>query len=160
MSMSHEEFRSRMQDHLSGQMQPGQETLFQEHRECCSACADLLKEERILWDMLGPGDPDSLGTASSVWPEVRHRTFGARGDGAWFFGHGQYSRAGLAAGALAAGLAFGWLLPTWTGPAGTMADGNNSASYEAQSSWLDDSSAYDLAGLWLDMGSAEESDGS
>jgi len=134
MSMNHEEFPSREPENPAA--------------------------EQALWDVLGRADADGLGDGHSVWPEVRRRTFGNQAGSAWFFGHGRFSRTGLAAGALAAGLAFGWLLPSWTGPAGTAASYSGTESYAAQSSWLDDSSADDLAGLWLDMGTEEEGDGS
>ncbi len=160
MSMSHAEFRSRMLEYLSGRMPREQEALFREHERNCADCAARLAEEQTLWDLLGSDDPDSLDVGRSVWPEVRRRTFGAKAESAWFFGQGRFSRLGLAASALAAGLAWGWLLPGWIGSATSVTGYADTDSYEVQSNWLDDSSAYDLAGLWLDMGSEEESDGS
>ncbi|PID78538.1 hypothetical protein CSB20_14635, partial [bacterium DOLZORAL124_64_63] len=121
MSMSHEEFRSRMLEHLSGQLPREQEALFREHERSCADCAARLAEEQALWDLLGPGDPDSLDAGRSIWPEVRRRTFGEKAESAWFFGQGRVSRMGLAAGALAAGLACGWLLPVWIGSATSVA---------------------------------------
>lgn len=156
--MPHEKFRKQIPRYLAGHLSAADAAAFLEHVQGCPDCLGTLAQEKELWDLLAQADADSLGSGSSLWPGIQRRTFRRDEDGSWFFGQGRLSRTGLAAGALAAGLAFGWFMPTWMGNgAGTV---GYTETYTTESSWLDDSSTDDLAGLWLDMGATEESDGS
>ncbi len=163
MNDEHKKFHDRIQDWLSGQLSSDEVGLFEKHCKQCPECAARAQAEKDLWELLGAVQPENQGSVPSVWPQVQERVFGDSSVtlvpvNNWFFGRGQLVRASLAAGAVAAGLMAGILVPGMSGEAS--AEDVQNDLWVSESSWLDVSATDGLAAIWLDPGLPDESDGS
>ena len=125
-----------------------------DHVANCPACAREVAEARQLWDLLGAAEvprdmPQDLlenAPAQSAWPEIQARTFG-RARGSLLYGGGRWSKAGIAATALAAGLALAILLPG--GDTGDKILASESDNSWGSSFWLDEQSDSGFSTIWL-----------
>ncbi len=158
MNNHHHVFRDRIQAWLSCELDAETLRQVESHLAACPECSRQAAAEKEFWALLGEGDLRAAGPAPSIWPQVREQTFGSGETGAWFFGGGLLLRTALAAGAVAAGLMVGVLVPGLSGTA--TADNAEDGLWGSEASWLDDSATDGLAGIWLDPGLAEEGGGS
>ncbi len=102
----------KVQAFVAGELSGAEQQRVADHVANCPACAREVAEARQLWDLLGAAEvprdmPQDLlenAPAQSAWPEIQARTFG-RARGSLLYGGGRWSKAGIAATALAAGLA-------------------------------------------------------
>jgi len=152
---------------LAGELSTAEVTVVEQHLNLCPECAARARELRQIWDLVGTVD-ESKSAESSIWPAVRSRTLGQKEEhlvSGWFFGGGHTLRAGLAATAVAAGLALAFILPA--GQQST--DSGNTVASMVESSdmeWLTDSTIFSsdsggfLDDLWLGTGLDNEGDGS
>jgi anti-sigma factor RsiW len=148
----------KVQAFVAGELSGAEQQLVADHVANCPACAREVGEARQLWDLLGEaevprGMPQDLPQDSlkntpvkSTWPEIQARTFG-RSRGSLLYGGGRWSKAGIAATALAAGLAVAVLLPR--GDAGDKTLSSDSDPSWGSSFWLDEQSDSGFSTIWL-----------
>jgi anti-sigma factor RsiW len=142
----------RLAAHMAGELLPEESAAVREHLAVCSACRLAAAEYEEIWNLMEP-EAVAVHPGPSVWPSVRERTLGSRST--WFFGPRGWVRRGLAAAAVAAGLALGLLAPG----AGIDAQWNDAAASDlllAASSLEDGSGESGLAGIWLAAGTDVE----
>lgn len=152
--------------YLAGELETDRAAAVERHLEGCSRCREEVEQAGTLWEMLGSAQAGPT-QGPSIWPAVRARTLDKGKDHRdWFFGARPWMRTGLAAGALAAGLVAGVLLPGGSGEV-SVADGLTSdSSWLMEASWLSDSSwrstgeAVGLEDILLGADLADEGNGS
>jgi anti-sigma factor RsiW len=144
----------KVQAFVAGELSGAEQQLVADHVANCPACAREVAQARQLWDLLGEAEvprgmpQDSLKNtpAESTWPEIQARTFG-RARSSLLYGGGRWSKAGIAATALAAGLAVAVLLPR--GDAGDKILSSDSDTSWGSSFWLDEQSDSGFSTIWL-----------
>jgi anti-sigma factor RsiW len=140
-------YTDQIQAYLSGELAAGARAEMEAHLAGCTRCADQVAEQRKLWDALADLAPAQHG--ASVWPAVQARTTGSATG--WFFGAGKWSRSTLAAGAVAAGLMVGFLLPGGAGNG--KGEALASEPDEVETLWISGSALSagqsDLEALWF-----------
>jgi anti-sigma factor RsiW len=148
----------KIQAFVAGELSGSEQQLVADHLANCPACAREVAEARQLWDLLGEAEvprgmpqdltQDSLKNtlAESAWPEIQARTFG-RARGSLLYGGGRWSKAGIAATALAAGLALAILLPG--GDTGDKILSSDSDNSWGSSFWVDEQSDSGFSTMWL-----------
>ena len=148
-----------IQSWLSGELSQQETSRFQAHLDQCPECTREAAEARKFWD--GLDVVDIPAAASSLWPEVRRKTFGQDEKTFSFFGTGRVIQTSLATAAMAAGLMIGILLPGGSGPTvGGEVEAMDSGVAQLETVWLSGSSwgsdFTDLATGWLIAGQADE----
>ncbi|MDX2475605.1 MAG: zf-HC2 domain-containing protein [Candidatus Krumholzibacteria bacterium] len=140
----------KIQAFVAGELSGAELQLVADHVANCPACAREVAEARQLWDLLGeaemPREMLADVPAASVWPGVQARTFG-QARGSLLYGGGRWSKAGIAATALAAGLALAILLPS--GDAREKVLASDSDASWGSSFWLDEQSDSGFSTIWL-----------
>ena len=144
----------KIQAFVAGELSGAEQQLVADHVANCPACAREVAQARQLWDLLGEAEvprdmPQDLldnTPAASAWPEIQARTFG-RARGSLLYGGGRWSKAGIAATALAAGLAVAVLLPR--GDAADKILSSDSDTSWGSSFWLDEQSDSGFSTMWL-----------
>ena len=119
----------------------------EEHLASCQSCKQALAETRSLWDVLAlAAEPEVVPTASA-WAGIQAQTFGLE-RAPIFYGGGLWSKTGIAAVAMAAGLALAIFLP-----AGGAIESVYVAENEALGSsfWLEDQGDSGVSEWWLTM---------
>lgn len=155
-----------IQAYLAGELDTDRTVVVERHLEGCSMCGEEVKRARALWELLGSAQAEP-SQGSSIWPAVRERTLDKGSDHLdWFFGSRPWIRTGLAAGALAAGLVAGVLMPGGSGEV-SVTDGLTSdsswlmdASWLSNSSWRSTGGAVGLEDILLGADLADEGNGS
>lgn len=144
----------KVQAFVAGELSGTEQQRVADHVVNCPACAREVAEARQLWDLLGEAEvprdmPQNMlenAPAKSAWPEIQARTFG-RARGTLLYGGGRWSKAGIAATALVAGLALAVLLPS--GDAGKKVLSSESDISWGSSFWLDEQSDSGFSTIWL-----------
>ena len=139
-----------IQTYLAGELDTDRAAAVERHLEGCSRCRGKVSQARALCEMLDSAQVEPP-RGTSIWPAVRERTLGREAERReWFFGTRPWMRTGLAAGALAAGLVAGVLLPGGSGEVSAVDGPSADSSWLMDSSWLSGSSwraTGDAAGL-------------
>jgi anti-sigma factor RsiW len=129
-----------IQTYLAGELDTDRAAAVERHLEGCSRCRGEVRQAQALLEMLGSAELETPQSAS-IWSEVRTRTLGLEAERReWFFGARPWMRTSLAAGALAAGLVAGVLLPTGSGEVSAADNPSAESAWLMDSSWLSDSS--------------------
>ncbi len=136
----------KIQAFVAGELSGTEQQLVADHLAQCPECAAEETEARQLWDLLEAAEvPESI-PAESAWPEIQARTFG-RSQSTLLYGGGLWSKTGIAATALAAGLALAILLPGG-GSSDKVLASDSEASW-GSSFWLDEQSDAGFSEMWL-----------
>lgn len=135
----------KIQAYVSGELAGAEEQFVVDHLAECPACAQEAEQARQLWAVLGEANVLENLTSASAWPDIQARTFG-RQSSSVFYGGGLWSKTGIAAFAVAAGLALAVLLP-----AGSTQDVIFAEDSEALGSsfWLSEQSDTAFSEMWL-----------
>ncbi len=140
----------KIQAFVAGELSNAELQLVADHVANCPACAREVAEARHLWDLLGEAEMPREMLAdvptASVWPAVQARTFG-QARGALLYGGGLWTKTGIAATALAAGLALAILLPSGDARENILAS-DSDASW-GSSFWVDEQSDSGFSTIWL-----------
>ncbi len=157
----------KLESWLADELSARETAMVEEHLAACPECSSRAQELQQIWLLLGTVG-ESTSKQPSIWPDVRLRTLGDtehKHSSDWFFGGAEALRAGLAATAVAAGLALAFILPA--GQQISVSD--NVVAGLAENSdmeWLTESTIFDsdsggfLDDLWLGTGLEKEGGGS
>jgi anti-sigma factor RsiW len=146
----------KIQAFVAGELSGAELQLVADHVANCPACARGVAEARELWGLLGeaemPREMLADVPAASVWPAVQARTFGqartfVQPGGSLLYGGGLWTKTGIAATALAAGLALAILLPS--GDARQKVLASDSDTSWGSSFWVDEQSDSGFSTMWL-----------
>ncbi len=144
----------KIQAYVAGELSGADAQSVTEHLTTCPQCAGEVEEARLLWAALGEVATSVELTNVSAWPEIQARTFGFERDPV-LYGGGLWSKTGIAAVALAAGLSLAVLLPTGSPQDTTVASEDETLG---SSFWLSEQSDTAFTELWLAV--ADEGSGS
>ena len=155
-----------IQNYLAGELGPVRAAAVEKHLAECPRCRREVEQARKLWNLIDAAEVVSV-EEGSIWPAVRERTLvrkSARHQ--WFFGSGPWTRRGLAAGAVAAGLVVGLLAPAGSVDKERIAVAQENSSWPVElfllmdSSWLGTGETPGLDDVLLGVDLAEEGNGS
>ncbi len=136
----------RIQAFVAGELAGDERQAIADHLADCPACNREAEEARRLWGLLGDAAVPGPLPASSGWPGIQARTFG-RARGSLLYGGGLWSKTGIAATALAAGLALAILLPGGNTEDAVLASDGDVAW--GSSFWLDEQADTAFSERWL-----------
>jgi len=103
----------KLESWLAGELSARDAAEIQDHLTSCQECSSRAEELRQVWNLLGAME-DVEPQKPDIWSAVKLRTVDLDGEdspSSWFFGGGPALRTGLAATAMAAGLALAFLFP-------------------------------------------------
>ena len=128
-----------LQAFVSGELSVEKRDAVEAHLVTCDQCRREEAEVRGLWNLLGEAEVDPP-VDRSIWDTVRSRTLEKKeGSRDWLFGREPWTRAGLAAAAVAAGLVCGILVPGGENTGSNESSGED-AAWLVESTWLSNSS--------------------
>jgi anti-sigma factor RsiW len=143
----------KIQAFIAGELAGEQQQAVTDHLADCPACAHAVEQARHLWSLVDEAATLAPLPGGSAWAGIQARTFG-RARSSLLYGGGLWSKTGIAATALAAGLALAILLPSENSEQ-SLLPGTDEMAW-GSSFWLDEQSDTAFSELWL--AAADEGD--